>query len=44
MGFFLIDREGTVRWVVTGAYSSAKAVHGIPSTEEIVRQLERAAA
>ena len=44
MGFFLVDREGTVRWVVTGAYSSAHGVRGIPSTEEIVRELERAAA
>jgi hypothetical protein len=44
MGLFLIDRAGVVRWVVTGAYGGPQGVRGIPSTEEIVRELERAAA
>jgi hypothetical protein len=42
MGFFLVDREGIVRWVVAGAYGSAQGVRGIPSTEDILRELERA--
>jgi peroxiredoxin len=43
MGFFLIDRQGVVRYVLSGPYVSAEhRVHGMPSTDEIVRELERA--
>jgi peroxiredoxin len=44
MGFFLVDRAGVVRWAVTGAYGSAEGIRRIPSTDEIVQQLQRAAA
>lgn len=42
MGLFLIDRAGVVRWVVSGAYATVQGIRGIPSTDEIVRELERA--
>ncbi len=43
MGFFVVDRGGLVRYVMMGAYVGAQGVRGIPSIEEIVRELERAA-
>lgn len=43
MGFFVVDRGGVVRYVMMGAYVGAQGVLGIPSIEEIVRELERAA-
>jgi peroxiredoxin len=42
MGFFLIDRKGVVRYVTAGPYSGEGGIRGIPSTDEIVRELERA--
>src|SRR6266508_3497174 len=42
MGFFLIDRKGVVRYVMSGPYAGEHGVRGIPSTDEIVRELERA--
>jgi len=41
-GFFLIDRKGVVRYVTSGPYVSEHGIRGIPSTDEIVRELERA--
>jgi peroxiredoxin len=44
MGFFLIDRAGVVRYALSGTYMGAEAAlpRGIPSSEEIVREIERA--
>lgn len=42
MGFFLIDRTGVVRYGVSGPYAGERGIRGIPSTDEIVRELERA--
>ena len=44
MGLFIIDRGGTVRYALTGAYFDGTRPHGIPSPDEIVRELERCAA
>lgn len=41
MGFFLLDREGIVRYKCTGSYITAEGARKIPSVDEIVRQLER---
>jgi peroxiredoxin len=41
-GFFLIDRKGVVRYATSGPYVSEQGIRGIPSTDEIVRELERA--
>jgi len=41
-GFFLIDRKGVVRYLTSGPYVSEHGIRGIPSTDEIVRELERA--
>jgi peroxiredoxin len=43
MGFFLVDRDGVVRYRVAGTYAGTEGPRGIPSTEEIVRELERTA-
>jgi len=42
MGVFLIDRKGVVRYAVSGPYAGERGIRGIPSTDEIVRELERA--
>jgi peroxiredoxin len=41
-GFFLVDRKGVVRYLTSGPYVSEHGIRGIPSTDEIVRELERA--
>jgi len=42
MGFFVIDRDGIVRYKRAEAYVSDKGLNTIPSVDEIVRELERA--
>ncbi|MDO8479159.1 MAG: peroxiredoxin family protein [Candidatus Rokubacteria bacterium] len=43
MGFFLLDRDAVVRYKLSGAYFGEQGVRQIPSTEEILRELERCA-
>jgi peroxiredoxin len=48
MGFFIVDREGVVRYARTGSYvvlegGKSVGVRPIPGNDEIVRELERAA-
>lgn len=43
MGFFLLDRQGVVRFRHTAAYVGEQGFNTIPSVDEIVRQLERCA-
>ena len=40
MGFFVIDRDGIVRYKRAEAYASDKGLNTIPSLDEITRQLE----
>jgi hypothetical protein len=45
MGFFIVDRDGIVRDALAGSYFVADGIaRGIPSNDEIVRELERCAA
>lgn len=44
MGFFIIDRAGTVRYALAGAYIHGSGARGIPGADEIVRELDRCAA
>lgn len=41
MGFFIVDKQGVIRYSVAGSYVAAKSIRQIPSNEEIVRELER---
>jgi peroxiredoxin len=41
MGFFVLDREGIVRYKLAGAYMGEQGLHEPPSIDEIVRELER---
>jgi peroxiredoxin len=43
MGFFVIDRDGIVRYKHAEAYVTDKGLNTIPSLDEITRQLERLA-
>lgn len=44
MGFFIVDRAGIVRFAVAGTYFvEGGAARGIPSNDDIVRELERSA-
>jgi peroxiredoxin len=40
-GFFILDRQGIVRYARTGSYMGEGGPRGIPSNEEIIRELER---
>jgi peroxiredoxin len=40
MGFFVVDRNGIVRYALTGSYGTAAGVRQIPGNEEILRTLE----
>jgi hypothetical protein len=46
MGFFIVDREGIVRYSLAGAYGDfdTMQLRAIPSNDEIVRELERLSA
>jgi peroxiredoxin len=42
MGFFIVDREGIVRYALAGSYFVADGIaRGIPGNDEIVRELQR---
>jgi peroxiredoxin len=43
MGFFVVDRQGLVRYRHISPYVSAQGFNVIPSVDEIVRQLEQCA-
>jgi hypothetical protein len=43
MGFFVVDRQGVVRFATSGPHGGAQGVRGIPTIDEIVLELERAA-
>jgi hypothetical protein len=40
MGFFVLDRDGVVRYARTTPYASEQGFNEIPSVEEILAQLE----
>jgi peroxiredoxin len=41
MGFFVLDREGIVRYKLSGSYIEGQASRQIPTMEEITRELVR---
>jgi peroxiredoxin len=41
MGFFVLDRDGIVRYTVSGSYIDGHASRQIPTAEEITRELVR---
>jgi len=41
MGFFVLDRDGIVRYKACGGYAGPEGVREIPSADEILRALER---
>ena len=44
MGFFIVDRAGTVRYVLAGSYRKETGTRGIPGPDEIIRELDRCSA
>ena len=40
MGFYVLDRQGVVRYTLAGSYGDAKGVRQIPGNEEIIRELK----
>jgi peroxiredoxin len=44
MGFFIVDRAGTVRYALAGSYMHSVGARGIPGADEIVRELDRCSA
>jgi hypothetical protein len=43
MGFFVLDREGIVRYTRSGAYVDGHASRPIPTMPEITRELQQCA-
>ncbi len=41
LGFFIVDRDGVIRFALQGSYVAGAGARPIPSNEEIVRELER---
>jgi peroxiredoxin Q/BCP len=41
VGFFIVDKAGIVRYALAGPYVTPTGPRGIPSTEEILRELQR---
>jgi len=44
MGFFIVDKQGTVRYATTGMYRSDSSGVPIPGNNEILRELGKLAA
>jgi peroxiredoxin len=44
MGFFIVDKEGIVRYAATGAYRTDNTGAQVPGNEEILRELGKLAA
>jgi hypothetical protein len=40
MGFYILDKNGVVRYSLSGSYIDGKAARHIPSNEEIARALQ----
>jgi peroxiredoxin len=40
-GFFIVDRQGLVRYALAGSYATPTGVRPIPSNDEIARELEK---
>ena len=43
MGFFIVDKQGVVRYALAGAYGTETGLRQIPSNAEILRELEACA-
>ncbi len=41
MGFFIVDRQGVIRYSLGGSYGTPEGSRAIPSNDEIIRELER---
>jgi len=41
MGFFIVDKQGVVRYALTGSYMGEKGLHSVPSGEEIAAELAK---
>jgi hypothetical protein len=41
MGFFVLDKDGTLRYMLAGTYVTPTGIRAIPSNEEIVHELQR---
>jgi peroxiredoxin len=41
MGFFILDKDSIVRYALSGAYGTPGGPRGIPSNEELIRELQR---
>jgi peroxiredoxin len=41
MGFFVIDKQGVVRYSLAGSYGAESGTRAIPSNDEIVRELAK---
>jgi peroxiredoxin len=41
MGFFVLDRDGIVRYVLSGSYIAGHGSRQLPTTDEITRELQR---
>lgn len=41
MGFFVVDREGVIRYALAGSYVEGGGVRSIPGPDEVVRLVER---
>ena len=44
MGFFVIDRDGLVRYALAGSYIDGAGARNIPGPDDVVRLVERSAA
>jgi peroxiredoxin len=44
MGFFIVDKRGVIRYALGGSYVTPTGMRQIPSTDEILRELDRCAA
>jgi len=41
MGFFIVDKEGIIRYTLSGSYGHERGAAPIPSNDEILRELEK---
>ncbi|MBI2963956.1 MAG: AhpC/TSA family protein [Deltaproteobacteria bacterium] len=41
MGFFIVDKQGVVRYSLAGSYVEGKGARPIPSNDEVVSELDR---
>lgn len=43
MGFFLVDKQGIVRYAIGGSYMAERGSRSIPSNDEILREVDKLA-